>query len=134
MDYIIVQDAAHEEVIVPNGLIRIWLDQALVFMRNGMKNIGTHECSSSSASKTSDEELVFMQYFDVLSKKQWERHGIDRSLGCIQLRWQRSEGEIVKSHSPNQFGFLQLIQCLALFIYHLLIPTCIIYPKFLASS
>ena len=94
----------------PHGHMRIWFVQALSFMRIQTGPDCSSLCNDHSGMEFPvrkpklEQELVFVEYYDVLSNKDIKLDGIDKTLNCIRVRWQRSEGELGKSSSGKQYG------------------------------
>ena len=110
LDSVMVEGHDEESSPTPHGHMRIWFAQGLAFMRI---QIGP-ECSSQCrdhrriqcpvCNPQLEQELIFLQYYDVLSNEALKVDGIDKSLNCIRLRWQRTEGDFGKSTSGKQYG------------------------------
>ena len=78
----------------------IWFAKLLVFMRIKSEIEGS--------SMFSEEEHVFVQFYEVIDSNDVRVDGIDSSLNCIRLKWQRTEGEEGTLSCSKQFGLIPI--------------------------
>lgn len=100
LDIVMDEGSASEGVDCPEGYMVIWFAKVLAFMRIKSEIEGS--------SMFSEEEHVFVQFYKVIGSNDVRVDGIDSSLNCIRLKWQRTEGEEGTLSCSKQFGLIPI--------------------------
>ena len=113
LDNTMIEASGDEDVNIENGYMGVWFAKILSFLR-----IHTHLDAGSceihkrrhcpECKQRFQQELCFVQFYDVLSEEKLPIDCIDKNLGCLRLHWQRHEGTVGSTLSSKQYGLISI--------------------------
>ena len=113
LDNVMIEASCDEDVCIEDGYMRIWFAKVLSFLRihtnldgGPCENHNRRHCPECK--EGSEQELCFVQFYDVLSEEKLPIDGIDKNLGCLRLHWQRHEGTMGSTCSSKQYGLMPI--------------------------
>ena len=111
LDCVMIEAEEDDNVSVPDGNMRIWFAKVLCFIRirNGLSCGNHHHKNMSYDSEIPmDDELCYIQFFEVVPSRKMHVDKVDEVLNCIRVQWQRTEGETGKRRPAKVFGLVPI--------------------------
>lgn len=112
MDSIMVESNEKDNNHPPRTHLPVWFGRALTFVRinDGSDTIpcdkhSRKECTLCQSASTT-RELCFLQFYEILSCNALPIDKVDERLGCIRLRWHRTDGIDGVLSASKEYGLV----------------------------